>query len=66
MAKYKKVEQASLQVGDCLHLVWCGDRHIVRFEEYDGPVDFVERIAVFSDGGRMSLSKNRYYEVLEV
>ena len=65
MAKYKKVDQASLQAGDCLHLIWCGDRHIVRFEEYGGPFDFVARIAVFSDGGRMSLSKNRYYEVLE-
>ena len=65
MAKYKKVDKASLQVGDCLHLIWCGDKHIVRFEEYVGPFDFVARIAVFSDGGRMSLSKNRYYEVLE-
>lgn len=63
--KYKKVEQAFLQVGDCLRLIWCGYRHIVRFEEYDGPFDFVARIAVFSDGSRMSLSKNRYYEILE-
>jgi hypothetical protein len=64
--KYKKVEQASIQVGDYLHFVWCGYRHIVRFEEYGGPFDFVARIAVFSDGGRMSLTRNRYYEILEV
>ena len=64
--KYKKVEQASLRVGDCLHLIWCGDEHIVRFEEYKGVFDFVDRIAVFSDGGRMSLTKGNYYEVLEV
>ena len=64
--KYKKVEQASIQVGDCLHLVWCGDRHIVRFEKYIGLFDFVKRVAVFSDGGRMSLSNGRFYEVLEV
>lgn len=64
--KYKKVEQASLQVGDCLHLVWCGDRYINRFEEYKGVFDFVARIAVFSDGGKMSLVGGRYYEVLEV
>ena len=64
--KYKRVHQGSLQVGDILHLVWCGDKHILRFEEYKGVFDFVDRIAVFSDGGRMSLSKGRYYEVLEV
>lgn len=64
--KYKQVDQASLQVGDCLHLIWCGDKHIVRFEEYKGVFDFVSRIAVFSDGGKMSLSNGRFYEVLEV
>ena len=64
--KYKKVEQASLQAGDCLHLIWCGDKHIVRFEEYKGVFDFVSRIAVFSDGGKMSLSNGRFYEVVEV
>ena len=64
--KYKKVEQASLQAGDCLHLIWCGDKHIVRFEEYKGVFDFVSRIAVFSDGGKVSLSNGTFYEVLEV
>lgn len=63
--KYKRVEQVSLQAGDCLRLVWCGDRHIVRFEEYGGSFDFVARIAVFSDGGRMSLSNGRFYEILD-
>ena len=64
--KYKKVEQASLKVGNCLHLIWRGDKHIVRFEEYKGIFDFVTRVAVFSDGGRMSLSNGKLYEVLEV
>lgn len=64
--KYKKTEQASLQVGDCLHLIWCGDKHIIRFEEYKGVFDFIARIAVFSDGGRMSLSNDRFYEIVEV
>ena len=63
---YKRVKQESLKVGDILHLVWCGDKHILRFEEYKGVFDFVDRIAVFTDGGRMSLSRSRYYEVLEV
>ena len=62
---YKRVKQEYLQVGDILHLVWCGDKNILRFEEYKGVFDFVDRIAVFTDGGRMSLSRSRYYEVLE-
>lgn len=66
MKKYKRVTQESLKIGDILHLIWCGDKHIIRFEEYNGPFDFVKRIAVFSDGGRMSLTRNRYYEILEV
>lgn len=55
--KYKKVDQASLQVGDCLQLIWCGNKHIVRFEEYKGIFDFIARIAVFYDGSKMSLEK---------
>lgn len=61
----KRVRQESLQVGDILHLRWCSDKHIVRFEEYKGAFDFVSRIAVLSDGGKMSLTKGYYYEVLE-
>ena len=64
--KYKRVKQESLQVGDILHLVLCGDKHILRFEEYKGVLDFVERIAVFTDGGRMSLTKGNYYEIVDV
>ena len=64
--KYKRVKQESLQVGDILRLVWCGDKHILRFEEHKGVFDFVDRIAVFTDGGRMSLTKEHYYKVLNV
>lgn len=60
---YKRIEQEFLKVGDILHLTWCGDKHIVSFEEYKGVFDFVARIAVFSDGGRMSLTKGDYYEI---
>ena len=66
MVNYQRVKQESLQVGDILHLRWCNDKHIVRFEEYKGVFDFVSRIAVFSDGGKMSLTKGYYYEVLNV
>ncbi len=64
--KYKKVKQESLQVGDILHLIWCGDKHILRFEEYKGVFDFIARIATFSDGSKMSLTKGYYYKILEV
>ena len=64
--KYKRAKQESLKVGDILHLGWCGDKHILRFEEYKGVFDFVDRIAVFADGGRMSLTKEHYYKVLNV
>jgi hypothetical protein len=66
MGNYKRVPQESLQVGDILHLVWCGDKHILSFEEYNGVFDFVSRIAVFVDGGRMSLTKGNYYEVVNI
>ena len=66
MVNCKIVQQESLKVGDILHLVWCGDKHILRFEEYKGVFDFVDRIAVFADGGRISLAKEYYYEVLDV
>ncbi len=66
MQKYKRVLQESLQFGDVLHLVWCGDKHILRFEEYKGVFDFVARIARFTDGTAMSLTKGDYYEVLEI
>lgn len=64
MVNYQRVKQESLKVGDILHLRWCRDKHIVMFEEYKGIFDFVARIAVFSDGGKMSLAKGYYYEVL--
>lgn len=64
--KYKKIEQSLLKVGDCLRLGWCGDKNIIRFEEYKGVFDFIARIAVLSDGQKMSLTKGYYYEILEV
>ena len=66
MANYKRVRQGSLQIGDTLHLIWCGDKHILKFEEYKGVFDFVARIARFTDGTAMSLTKEYYYEILEL
>ena len=53
-----------LQAGDIMAFVWCGPKMIVGFKEYTGPIDFVERVAVFHDGSRMSLEKGRMYSVL--
>lgn len=66
MVNYKRVKQESLQVGDILHLIWCGNKHILRFEEYKGVFDFVARIARFTDGTAMSLTKWNYYEIADV
>ena len=54
-----------LQAGDILASVWCGPKMIVGFKEYTGPIDFVERIAVFHDGSGMSLEKGHVYSVLD-
>ena len=66
MVNHKRVKQESLQVGDVLHLVWCNNKQILRFEEYKGVFDFVARISRFTDGSAMSLTKGYYYEVLEI
>jgi hypothetical protein len=66
MVNYKRVKQESLQVGDILHLIWCGDKHILRFEEYKDVFDFVARVARFTDGTAMSLTKGDSYEIVEV
>ena len=54
-----------LQAGDIVASTWCGPKTIMEFKEYAGPIDFVERIAVFHDGSRMSLEKGRMHKVLE-
>lgn len=55
-------QSEKLQAGDTLKMRWCGNKTIAKFVEYKGVFDFVDRIAVFTDGTRMSLEKNRYYE----
>lgn len=65
MDNYKRVEQAVLQKGDCLLMGYCADKVIARFEEYKGNFDFVARVAVFTDGSKMSLTKDYFYYILE-
>lgn len=57
--------QEDLKAGDILHLIWCGDKIIVGFEEYKGPLEFVGRIAICAGGFRMSLEKNRPYTIVK-
>lgn len=59
----KKVSY-ELKEGDVMKMIWCGDKVIKEFKPYNGPFDFVERIAVFYDGSGMSIEKGHYYEVV--
>ncbi len=58
MSEYK--DQSEFKPGDGIDL-WCGVKVIHHFEEYTGPFDFVARIAVFTDGSKMSLERSHYY-----
>lgn len=53
-----------LQIGDTLKFGYCENKRIKEFIEYKGVFDFVDRIAVFYDGSKMSLTKDHYYEVV--
>lgn len=62
---YKFVKSEELAVGDVMKTIFMGhDSLIVGFKEYNGPLDFVDRIAVFAGGGRMSLQKDHPYEIM--
>lgn len=54
-----------LKIGDTIKTTWRGHPStILKFEEYDGPFDFVLKIAIFVDGSGMSLEKGHLYEVI--
>lgn len=56
------IPEEELRIGDALYLRFAGEsRQIARFEKYDGPFEFVSRIARFSDGTGISLLKGHYY-----
>ena len=54
-----------LQHGDTLKMIWCGNKIIKSFEPYTGKMDFIDRVAVFYDGTKMSLEKGYFYEVVK-
>lgn len=59
MTAYKKTED--LKPGDALS-TWFGNMTISKFDEYNGPLDFVSKIAVFANGQKMSLEKGHHYK----
>lgn len=55
----------NLKVGDTLKTIWRGQSSTIHhFEEYNGCFDFILKIAIFTDGARMSLEKYHNYECL--
>lgn len=55
-----------LKEGDTLKMRWAGsDKTIKGFKPYNGPFDFVERIAIFTDNTGMSIEKGHYYELAD-
>lgn len=62
-----KVKSSDLKVGDVLRLgPMFGTCLIAKLEKYTGPIDFVEKIAVFSNGRRLSIEKDHWYEVVDI
>ena len=57
-AEYRHEED--LREGDCVLLLGVC-KIIARFRKYTGPMDFVKRVAVFTDGTAMSLEEGQYY-----
>ena len=54
-----------LQHGDILKMIWRGNKIIKNFEPYTGKMDFIDRVAIFYDGTKMSLEKGHFYEVVQ-
>ena len=62
---YKYVKSEEIKEGDVMKTTFMGhDSLVVGFKEYNGPLDFVSRIAVFASGSKMSLQKDHPYEIL--
>lgn len=60
-----EIPESEIQIGDGMILM-VSDIHIVHhFEEYTGPLDFVSRIAKFTDGRGCSLEKGHYYRIVK-
>lgn len=60
MNEYK--DQSEFKPGEAMKL-WNGIKVIHHFEEYNGTLEFVARVAVFTDGSKMSLECDHQYQV---
>lgn len=61
-----KIKSEESKVGDTLKTIWAGRTSTIKcFHEYNGPFDFVLKIAEFYDGTRMSLEKDHYYDCVD-
>lgn len=58
-----KIKGEDLRVGDTIRTIWTGHNSTIKcFESYNGPFDFVCKIAVFLDGAKQSIDRGRYYD----
>lgn len=56
------IDGSELEAGDAI--ISIGAPKIIReFAPYNGPLNFVNRIAVFTDGHKMSISEGSKYQV---
>lgn len=61
-----RIKGEDLRVGDTIRTNWAGHNSTIKgFTDYRGPFDFVCKVAVFLDGAKMSVDKDRYYDCEE-
>lgn len=56
----EEIEGKDLQVGDGVILLISDINYIHHFDEYSGPISFVRRTAVFTNGKRCSITDTKY------
>ena len=58
-----KVKGEDLRFGDTIRTIWAGHHSTVKsFEDYNGPFDFICKVAVFLGGAKMSIDRDHYYD----
>lgn len=59
-AMTEEVNGEDLQIGDTVIILFSDLNIIHHFEEYNGPLSFVNRIAKFTNGRGCSISNGKY------
>ena len=58
-----KIKGEDLRVGDTIRTIWAGHNNTIKgFMDYNGPFDFICKVAVLLDGAKMSITRDRYYD----